>query len=78
MNKAIIIPSLLLTCFSHLVADEPRPLFIEGYSSLLSYAPGEELKLHTSTSARQFRIQITRRGAKNETVFSKSGSSAPK
>ena len=73
MNKAILILGLLLSCFSLLVADEPRPLFIEGYSSQLRYAPGEELKLHTSASARQFSIQITRRGAKVETVFSKSG-----
>ncbi|MFP6905037.1 MAG: N,N-dimethylformamidase beta subunit family domain-containing protein, partial [Verrucomicrobiota bacterium] len=73
MKKAILLPGLLLTCLSNLGADEPRSLFIEGYSGLLSYAPGEELQLHTSTSARQFEIQIKRHGAKTETVFSKSG-----
>ena len=73
MNKAILIPGLLLSCFSLLVADEPRPLFIEGYSGQVSYAPGEELKLHTSTSGQQYGIQIKRHGAKVETVFSKSG-----
>jgi len=73
MNKAILIPGLFLSCFSLLVADEPRPLFIEGYSGQVSYAPGEELKLHTSTSGQQYGIQIKRHGAKVETVFSKSG-----
>ena len=73
MNKAILIPSLLLFWFSHLVADEPRPLFVEGYSGQLSYAPGEELRLHTSTSGQQYGIQIKRHGTKVETVFSKSG-----
>jgi hypothetical protein len=73
MKKAILLPGLLLTCLSNLGADDPRSLFIEGYSGLLSYAPGEELQLHTSTSARQFEIQIKRHGAKTESVFSKSG-----
>ena len=73
MNKAILIPGLLLSCFSLLVADEPRPLFIEGYSGQVSYSHGEELKLHTSTSGQQYGIQIKRHGAKVETVFSKSG-----
>ncbi|MBT6956982.1 MAG: hypothetical protein HN996_01040, partial [Opitutae bacterium] len=73
MNKTFLLPCLLLCFFCHLVADEPRPLFIEGYSGQLSYAPGEEFKLHTSTSGRQYGIQIKRHGAKVETVFSKSG-----
>jgi len=51
-------------------ADEPQPLFVEGYASQVSYAPGEELTLHVSTSAENFAVEITRVGAKREVVWS--------
>lgn len=50
---------------------EPRPLFIEGYAGQVSYAPGEELTLHASTSASEFSAEITRIGAGRKTVWSK-------
>ena len=34
--------------------DGEAPFFIEGYSGQVSYAPGEELTLHISTSAASF------------------------
>ena len=51
-------------------ADEPRPLFVEGYAGRVSYAPGEELTLHVSTSARNFAVEIARLGAKREIIWS--------
>ncbi len=51
-------------------ADEPRPLFVEGYAGRVSYAPGEDLTLHMSTSAAAFSVEIVRLGAKPESVWS--------
>jgi hypothetical protein len=50
--------------------EEPRPLFVEGYAGRVSYAPGDDLTLHVSTSAREFSVEIARVGAKRETVWS--------
>lgn len=50
-------------------ADETA-LFVEGYSGRLSYAPGEEVTLHVSTSATQFAVEIARLGAQREIVWS--------
>ena len=51
-------------------ADEPHPLFVEGYAGRVSYAPGEDLTLHVSTSAAAFQVEIFRVGAKGESVWS--------
>jgi hypothetical protein len=52
-----------------LAAETPPPLFIEGYAGQVSYVPGEELTLHVSTSEETFAVEITRIGAKRETVW---------
>src|SRR5688500_5236591 len=71
----------LSTCFSFFcliwfassvaTAEEPRPLFVEGYAGQVSYAPGEELSLHVSTSAAVFSVEVARLGAKTESVWSR-------
>ena len=43
-------------------------LFIEGYFDQLSYRPGETARLHVSTSADDYAIDITRLGARNINV----------
>ena len=53
-----------------IAAEEPRPLFVEGYAGRVSYAPGEELTLHVSSSAATFAVEIIRVGAKRESVWS--------
>lgn len=50
-------------------AEEPRPLYVEGYAGQVSYAPGEDLTLHVSTSAAVFSVEIARLGAKPESVW---------
>ncbi|MFN0069698.1 MAG: hypothetical protein ACKVYV_18935, partial [Limisphaerales bacterium] len=52
-----------------LAVDEPRPLFVEGYAGQVSYAPGEALTLHVSTSAPRFAVEIARVGAQTEPVW---------
>lgn len=47
----------------------PKPLFVEGYSSRVSYAPGDDLSLHVSTSAAEFSVEIARWGARREVVW---------
>lgn len=49
--------------------DGAGSLFVEGYAGRVSYAPGEELTLHVSTSAGRFGVEIMRLGAKAETVW---------
>lgn len=51
--------------------DEPRPLFVEGYAKQVSYAPGDELTLHVSTSAAEFAVEISRVGGERKVVWSK-------
>lgn len=53
--------------------DEPRPLFVEGYAKQVSYAPGEELTLHVSTSASEFAVEILRIGGETKSIWSKGG-----
>jgi hypothetical protein len=68
-RRTFLPPLILLTsvCFIEpkLVAqtDEPRPLFVEGYTRQVSYAPGEEITFHVSTSAPDFAVEIARLGA---------------
>ncbi len=50
-------------------ADEPRPLFVEGYAGQVSYAPGDEAAFHVSTSAPRFAVEIARLGATREVVW---------
>src|SRR3954451_18178387 len=50
---------------------EPRPLFVEGYTSQLSYAPGDEVALCVSTTAPKYNVEISRVGAKREVVLTK-------
>ena len=54
-------------------AAEPPSLFIEGYTGQVSYAPGEEVDFHVSTSAEKFSIEIARLGSVTNVVWSKSG-----
>ncbi|HVJ67280.1 MAG TPA: N,N-dimethylformamidase beta subunit family domain-containing protein [Caulifigura sp.] len=56
-----------------LADDLPPSLFIEGYASQVSYAPGEEVALHVSTSAPNFTLNIARLGADTKEVLAKSG-----
>ena len=49
--------------------DEARPLYVEGYAGRVSYAPGNELTLHVSSSAATFSVEIARLGAKVESVW---------
>ena len=47
-----------------------RPLYIDGYTHQLSYAPGEEIEFNVSTSAGSYSLEIARIGATREVVWS--------
>ncbi|MSU58338.1 MAG: hypothetical protein EXS35_09180 [Pedosphaera sp.] len=49
--------------------DASQPLFLEGYTGQVSYAPGDEVTFHVSTSAPKFTLEITRLGLKPELVW---------
>jgi len=52
-----------------LTAAEQSAFFIEGYSGQVSYAPGEEVGFHLSTSAAKFSVEISRIGAEAKVVW---------
>lgn len=56
-----------------LKGEEIPGLFVEGYTGQVSYAPGEELTLHLSSSVPQVAVEISRIGAKKEVVWSNNG-----
>ncbi|MCH9654012.1 MAG: hypothetical protein K0U86_11205 [Planctomycetes bacterium] len=51
------------------VDDDAGSLFIEGYTNLLSYEPGETIAFHLSSSEPQYTVEITRLGQEKKTVF---------
>ena len=55
-------------------ADEPPPLFVEGYAWPMSVAPGESVGLHVSASTPQFQYEVVRLGAENRPMKLASGS----
>jgi len=59
---------LALSALAQTIDSTPRPLFVEGYAGQLSYAPGEELALHVSTSAPKFSLEIIRLGGEDKVV----------
>ena len=52
---------------------DPKPLYVEGYTGETSYAPGDTVSLHVSTTARTFNVEIARLGPKREVVLSTNG-----
>ena len=54
-------------------AQEPRPLFVEGYTGKVSYVPGETVNLHVSTSASIFEAEMFRLGGEDKKVWSQRG-----
>ncbi len=58
--------------FEFPAADKSK-LEVWGYTNHTSYAPGETVNLHVSTTATQFDMIIVREGGKNEVVLEKKG-----
>jgi hypothetical protein len=54
-------------------SDDPSRLEVWGYAGRPSYAPGETLTLHVSTTASLFDVLIYRDGAEQEVVYHESG-----
>jgi hypothetical protein len=63
----IFLALLFITAF--LQAEDRKPLFIEGYAGKVSYAVGDEVAFHISTTAPTFSFEINRLGATNRTVL---------
>lgn len=61
-----VLPAL---CLARAGEQEPRPLFVEGYTGAVSYAPGDELALHLSSSAPQVAVEITLLGGEAKLVW---------
>ena len=59
----------VLLCSATFISAEVKPLFIEGYAGNVSYAAGDEVSFHVSTSATEFALEVSRIGGTNVTVF---------
>ncbi len=66
-------PSAVFENFYEKASNDPGELEIWCYSDRLSYAPGETLRLHVSTSAPRYDLTITRDGARPEAVHRAEG-----
>ncbi|MCV6598180.1 MAG: hypothetical protein OIF40_13980, partial [Mangrovicoccus sp.] len=55
--------------FYEMSANDPAFLEIYGYCDAMSYASGETVKLHASTTAESFDIHVWRDGPQTQTVF---------
>lgn len=52
---------------------QAKQAYIEGYTNELTFAPGEKVDFHVSSSTEKYSISIARSGLKNEVVWEKSG-----
>ncbi|MCA9178208.1 MAG: hypothetical protein KDB14_27275 [Planctomycetales bacterium] len=68
-----ILACLTLCAVSRAEQMQPAAPFILGYTDKLSCQPGEEIGFHLSSSAKQAKLVIERRGAENERVYEKDG-----
>jgi hypothetical protein len=68
VTKRLILLSVLALPYPIVASEPSRAAEIGGYTSRLSYDPGEEVRLHVSTSAARYLIEIAREGAKRELV----------
>ena len=64
--------SQIVSWYEFPTSDTDR-LEIWGYTDRLSYAPGDEIKLHVNTTASEYAIEIFRDGGKLQSVFKKEG-----
>ncbi len=71
MKKAISLLFALALCLSSHADETTPPLHVEGYAGQVSYAPGETLALHTSTTGSTYSVRISRVGMETKEVFAK-------
>ncbi len=67
---ALFATVFLPAAVSHAI-DAGRSLYIEGYAGDISYAPGDQLELHVSTTSPTWDLEIARIGKDREVVFQK-------
>jgi hypothetical protein len=71
-RTALITGTVSVATLPTAIRAQPKPApVVEGYTDQLSYAPGDTVKLHTSTEAATFAVEIARLGPKREVVWSK-------
>ena len=68
---AFVLSASLLLITPARAAEGVPSLFVEGYAGHLSYAPGEDVTFHVSTSAAKFSVEISRLGAQTNVVWTK-------
>jgi hypothetical protein len=70
--KAATVGAAALSGLAAEAKDTPAA-FVEAYTDRLSYQPGDRVRLHVSTSASRYSVEVARIGVKREVVFTKDG-----
>jgi len=70
---ALLLPCLIATPWASADQQLPSALYVAGYASQLSVAPGEEIAFHLSTNADSVSMVFDRIGVTNDRVFDKDG-----
>ncbi len=67
----------IFSCVSLVVAtasaQDPRSLFVEGYTDQISVVAGESISVRVSTSAATFEVEVAREGKERQVVWTKTG-----
>lgn len=64
-------PNAIFENFYECASNDPGVLQVWCYTDRLSYAPGDTVQFHVSTTAERFDLEIARDGVRREVVFSK-------
>ena len=72
MNMFAFALILAVWTFEAAAIEAGRPFYVEGYSHEQSYAPGEVVDFHVSTTAPTYDIEVFRIGRERKSVFQKS------
>ena len=62
-------PGAIAENFYERASNDPVDPQLWGYTDRWSYAPGDVIKLHVSTTAKQFDVEVWRDGARREAVY---------
>jgi hypothetical protein len=68
------VPAAVTTVLAWLavsLAPAAEPLLLEGYADPWSVRPGEEVRFHVSTNAREYDLEVARVGATDEVVYTR-------
>lgn len=71
LASSLLVFNVLLSGIARPDQSVPAGIFVEGYTDQQSYAPGDEVVFHLSSSAKQVTLKIARQGPSSEAMLEK-------